>query len=72
MARLGQMLMSKNDYKILQTELDQILDELGRSDIGVDEAVKKYERGLVLIKELEDHLKNAKNTVSELKAKFEQ
>jgi exodeoxyribonuclease VII small subunit len=58
------------DYKSLQTELDEILDNLQNDDIDVDEALKSYERGLIIIKDLEKYLSNAENTVKELKAKF--
>jgi exodeoxyribonuclease VII small subunit len=66
--------MTKNDkpsYQKLASELDDILLELQQSDLDVDEAVKKYERGLMLIKELEKYLDEAENKVSQLKAKFQ-
>jgi exodeoxyribonuclease VII small subunit len=66
--------MAKGDkpsYQTLASELDDILLELQQSDLDVDEAVKKYERGLMLIKELEKYLDEAENTVSQLKAKFQ-
>ena len=65
--------MAKNDkpsYQALASELDDILVELQQTDLDVDVAVKKYERGLSLIKELEQYLGEAENRVSELKAKF--
>lgn len=58
------------DYQALKAELDSILNELQRSDIDVDEALKNYKRGLQLISQLETYLQNAQNTVQELKAKF--
>lgn len=60
----------KPSYQVLASELDDILAELQQSDLDVDVAVKKYERGLELIKELEKYLGEAENRVSELKAKF--
>lgn len=65
--------MAKADrpsYQSLASELDDILVELQQSDLDVDVAVKKYERGLELIKELEKYLGEAENRVTELKAKF--
>ena len=65
--------MAKSDkpsYQALATELDDILVELQQTDLDVDVAVKKYERGLTVIKELEQYLGEAENRVSELKAKF--
>ena len=58
------------DYQMLQQELDDIVDKLQREDTDVDDALKQYERGLIIIKELETYLKNAENTVTELQAKF--
>ncbi|HET7320329.1 MAG TPA: exodeoxyribonuclease VII small subunit [Candidatus Saccharimonadales bacterium] len=60
----------KPSYQVLAGELDDILAELQQSDLDVDVAVKKYERGLELIKELEKYLSTAENRVTELKAKF--
>jgi exodeoxyribonuclease VII small subunit len=65
--------MAKNDrqsYQKLAGELDDILIELQQAGLDVDEAVKKYERGLELIKKLEGYLSEAENRVSQLKAKF--
>ena len=62
--------MATKNYQELQAELDTILDELNLEDVDVDSAVKKYQRGLEIIKDLESHLKDAENTVKELKAKF--
>lgn len=61
----------KPGYQTLADELDDILVELQQADLDVDVAVKKYERGLELIKELESYLAAAENRVSELKAKFQ-
>lgn len=59
-------------YQALNEELDTILADLQRDDTDIDSALKQYERGLELIRQLEEHLKNAENTVVELKAKFNQ
>lgn len=58
------------DYQKLQAELDGIMHDLQREDIDVDEALKRYERGLGIIKELEKHLAKAENRVREIKAKY--
>lgn len=66
--------MAKTDrpgYQALAAELDDILVELQQADLDVDEAVKKYERGLSLVKELENYLGEAENRVRELKVKFQ-
>jgi len=58
------------NYQKLQTELDEIMGRLQSEDIDVDEALKHYERGLVIVKELEEYLAGAENRVRELKTKF--
>jgi exodeoxyribonuclease VII small subunit len=48
-----------------------VLGELQRDDLGVDAALKHYQRGLELVQQLEAYLKTAENKVTELKAKFD-
>lgn len=61
---------SKNSYQDLETELREIIAWFEGDTFDVDEAVRKYQRGLELLKELEKYLSTAENTVHELKAKF--
>ena len=61
----------KFDYQALSQELDTILEELQTADLDIDEAVKKYERGMTIVKDLETYLKTAENKVTKLKARFE-
>ncbi len=56
------------NYSQLNEELNKILDELQSADLDIDDAVKKYERGMVIIKELENYLKTAENKVKKIKA----
>jgi exodeoxyribonuclease VII small subunit len=56
------------DYRTLSDELDVLLANLQRSDIQVDEAMKLYEQGLVLIKQLEERLVQAENELVTLKS----
>ena len=56
-------------YEALKTELDTILAELQREDLDVDTALKHYQRGLELVRQLEKYLAKAENKVTELKAK---
>lgn len=58
------------DYQILNNELETILESLQRPDVQVDEAIKLYEQGLILIKQLEDRVKNAENRLITLKAEY--
>jgi len=62
--------MAKQDinYHDLSTELEAILLELQQDGLDVDFAIKQYERGLELVKLLEDYLKTAENKVTKLKA----
>jgi len=46
------------------------MSKLQAEDLDVDEALKLYERGLELVKQLDNYLKTAENTVLELKARF--
>lgn len=54
----------------MKDELENIMVKLQAEDIDVDEALKLYERGLELVKQLDKYLKTAENTVQELKARF--
>jgi exodeoxyribonuclease VII small subunit len=62
------MAKTKPTYETLRAELDALMAELQREDLDVDEAVTQYERGLQLVKELEQYLASAENKVKELKA----
>mgnify|MGYP000871581895 FL=1 len=47
----------------LQVELDTIIAWFESDQVDIDEAVKKYEQGLALIKELQARLVSAENTI---------
>lgn len=64
------MARQQADYQKMSDELETILTELKQGDLGVDEAMKKYERGLELIAALEKYLNDAENQVTKLKAQF--
>jgi exodeoxyribonuclease VII small subunit len=57
------------NYETLKAELDTIMAELQREDLGVDAALRHYQRGLDLVRRMEDYLKTAENKIIELKAK---
>lgn len=63
--------MKDLDYRKLSSELEKIVDDLQTADLDIDEAVKCYERGLKIVKDLEAYLKTAENKVSKIKASFE-
>lgn len=56
------------DYQTLKTELDEVMASLEQGELDIDAAVACYERGLGIIKTLEDHLLKAENRIAELKA----
>ena len=64
--------MSKSTptYQDLKSELDDVLIDLQQDDIDVDKALKSYKRGLELIEQLSNQIKDAENTIVELQAKF--
>ena len=58
-------------YAELEAELQAIITWFESDNFDVDQAVRKYERGLELVAQLEKYFDAAKNTVRQLKAKFE-
>lgn len=60
----------KKDYQTLSRELDEVLARLQQPEVPVDQAIKLYEQGLVLIKGLETYLAEAENTIERLKLTY--
>lgn len=56
------------DYRELSHELETIVADLQRDDLDIDVALKQYQRGLEVVKQLETYLKTAENTITKLKA----
>lgn len=54
------------NYRELQTELDELITGLQSGTLTIDEAIKAYERGQVIIKQLDSYLKQAENKVKKL------
>jgi exodeoxyribonuclease VII small subunit len=54
------------DYQTLSQELDAVLARLQDPDLQVDEAVKLYEEGLGLVRQLEAALQQAENKIERL------
>ncbi len=57
-------------YETLKAELDHLMLELQREDLEVDTALVHYQRGLILIQQLEQYLQATENTIHKLQAKF--
>ncbi len=51
-------------------EIEEINEWFQREDIDLDEALKKYERGMELIKKCKERLKQAENKFEEIKKKY--
>lgn len=64
------MAKTEPTYEQLKSELDIITLELQNGDLDVDQTVKKYQRGLELVEQLQAQLKDAENTITKLQAKF--
>lgn len=61
----------KPNYQELKAELEAVMIKLQAEDLDVDEALILYQRGLELVKQLDDYLKTAENTIKELKTQFD-
>lgn len=60
--------MTKNkSYKVLQAELDNVLEELQSNELDIDKSMELYNKGQELISELEDYLKKSKNEIIQIK-----
>lgn len=53
-------------------ELDALVAWFDQPDIDVDEALKKFEAGMALTKEIKKQLAEAENKITVLKQKFDQ
>lgn len=53
-------------YQELAEELETLLSDLQEDGLDVDQAMSKYERGLEIIKQLEQYLQTAENKVTKL------
>jgi exodeoxyribonuclease VII small subunit len=58
------------DYQKLNQELETLLMELDSEQGDIDESIKKYQRGMEIVKLLEDYLKTAENKVKKVKAEL--
>ncbi len=52
-------------------ELESIAQYLQGSDVDIDQAIAKYERGVKIAKDLQAYLKTAENKVRSLKQNFD-
>lgn len=61
---------SKKSYRDMSEELESILAELQAGELDIEEAIKRYERGMGLTNAMERYLQDAETKITELKAKF--
>jgi exodeoxyribonuclease VII small subunit len=61
-------IMSKKSYKDLQEELTAVVQKLEAGDVDIDEAFAYHKKGEKLLKQLETYLKEAENTIKNIKS----
>ena len=61
--------MKQPSFESLVAELEKIVSELD-SSIGLEESLKKFERGMELARLAEDRLKKIENEFQQLSAKY--
>lgn len=60
---------TKKSYKLLQGELDEVLEQLQSVELDIDKALILHKEGEKLVAELEAYLTNAKNEIEHIKGK---
>lgn len=59
--------VKSEDYQTLKNELDTLIENLQHNETDVDAALKGYERGLAIIKQLQLYLEASENKIKQLK-----
>lgn len=59
------------NYQELSAQLTEILEWFESENLDLDKAVAKYEQAMKLLGEMENYLKNTKNKVKKISARFE-
>lgn len=62
--------MKNGSFQKKMAQLEELINWFESDEVELEVAVKKYEQALALCKELEDHLKTAKNEVEVINKKF--
>lgn len=60
---------SKFKYSDALKELEEITEYLESSDVDLDEAIKRFDRGSELAAQIEQHLQEAENKVKSIKSR---
>jgi exodeoxyribonuclease VII small subunit len=58
-------------YQQLSDELNRLIEWFESESLNLDEAIDKYEQAMGILKQMEDHLKNAENKVKKIAVKFD-
>jgi exodeoxyribonuclease VII small subunit len=58
---------SKRSYNQMKAELDIIMQKLQDDSLDIDEALKLYEKGHILVESMEKYLEKAQNTIKKIK-----
>ncbi len=56
------------DYMALSQELDGIMAKLQSEATSIEDALSLYERGVVIVKDMDEYLKQAKNRLNKISA----
>lgn len=62
----------KNSFESNIENLDRIIENLERGDLGLDESIKEYERAMKLIKKSSDMLKAAEGKIIKVSERNEE
>lgn len=62
---------NNKSFRDSMNRLDEIVAQLERNDIELEEAVKLFEEGLVLVKDCDNQLNNFENKVKKLLESFQ-
>lgn len=62
---------NKFNFTKTYTELETIVKEFEAERVDLDEGLKKFERGLVLAKQLKDKLQEVEQKIEQIKVKFD-
>lgn len=62
---------SKINFARSYNDLQKIVEWFEKGNVDLEEGVKKFEEGIVLVQELKKYLGNVENKVRQIKIKFE-
>lgn len=65
------MPVNQTSYKELNETLEEILSKLQAPGIDVDEAIKEFEKGTLIIEQLRTYLKTAENKITKIQASWD-